>query len=111
MRIINLEDVRKEGVSHNPEILKQVLVRNGEVPHLTNFSKSTLIPGQVSETHSHPDMYEIFLVESGSGEIHINSKPLPIRTGTCLVVSPGEAHRISNNSSVPLALIYFGIKA
>jgi hypothetical protein len=46
MKRIILADVPEEGVSHNPEIKKQVLLRKGDLPHLTNFSRSRLLPNQ-----------------------------------------------------------------
>lgn len=54
MKIVSLANIAEEGVSHNPEIKKQVLLERGLVPHLTNFSRSRLSPGQVARAHKHP---------------------------------------------------------
>ena len=42
MRIVRLEEVPEEGVSHDPELRKRVLLRRGEVPHLTALSRARL---------------------------------------------------------------------
>jgi quercetin dioxygenase-like cupin family protein len=65
MKKVSLTDVPEEGVSHNPEIKKRVLLRRGDVPHLTNFSRSRLAPGQTVSAHAHASLHEVFYVERG----------------------------------------------
>lgn len=110
MKIVSLKDVAAEGVSHNPEIKKQILLRKGELPHLTNFARSRLAPGQAARAHKHTDMFEIFYVEAGEGLISIDGLDQPLVAGTCFVVEPGEEHEIINNGSSDLVLLYFGIE-
>lgn len=110
MKIVALSDLPEEGVSHNPEIKKQVLLARGAVPHLTNFARSTLSPGQVARAHRHPDMYEVFFVESGAGVIKVDGREQSLGTGVCVLIEPGEAHEIVNNGAGNLVLIYFGIE-
>jgi mannose-6-phosphate isomerase-like protein (cupin superfamily) len=109
MKIVSLTQIAEEGVSHDPEIKKKVLLRNGEVPHLTNFAKSTLLPGQKAGCHTHADMFEIFLVDAGEALAIIEDVPRHLATGDCLVVEPGETHEIFNAGEEPLLLTYFGI--
>lgn len=111
MRLINLSQLPDEGVSHNPEIRKKVMVRAGVVPHLTGFSRSALMPGQVARAHAHADMHEIFFVANGEGTISINDSKHAIGPGTCIVVEPGETHEISNSGQTELVLFYFGIES
>jgi mannose-6-phosphate isomerase-like protein (cupin superfamily) len=111
MRHINRDQIPESGVSHDAAIRKHLLIPNGVVPKLTNFSQSVLQPGQLCPAHSHPDMYEIYLVESGEGVIVLDGKDVPLRSGDCLVVKPGEEHSMQNRSAeVPLHLTYFGIE-
>ena len=78
MKYTALDRIPDEGVSHNPEIRKQVMLRGGDLPHLTNFSRSRFAPGQAAIPHSHADMVEVFFVESGavagSGQIQLSAK-------------------------------------
>ena len=110
MKIVSLADIPEEGVSHNPEIKKQVLLARGLVPHLTNFSRSRLSPGQVARAHKHAGMYEVFFVESGTGVIKVDDLEQPLQRGVCIAVEPGEAHEIVNDGADDLVLIYFGIE-
>jgi quercetin dioxygenase-like cupin family protein len=111
MKKVLLGELPCEGVSHDPEITKQVMLRRGDVPHLTAFSRSTLLPGQTAHAHQHRDMFEVFLVEAGAGLMTIAGTAHQLERGVCIVIEPGELHEITNNSASELALMYFGIEA
>ena len=111
MKKVSLEELPREGVSHDPQILKQVMLRRGDAPHLTAFSRATLQPGQTAHAHQHQDMFEVFFVESGAGSITISGGEHQLTRGVCLMVEPGELHEITNNGTAELVLIYFGIEA
>ena len=40
MKRVALGDILTERVFHNPEIAKQVMLRPGDVPHLTQFAQA-----------------------------------------------------------------------
>jgi mannose-6-phosphate isomerase-like protein (cupin superfamily) len=110
MRIVRLEEVPEEGVSHDPELRKRVLLRRGEVPHFTALSRATLRPGQAATPHAHADMHEVFWVESGRGEARVAGATLPLEPGVCLVVEPGEEHAVACAGDEDLVLLRFGIE-
>lgn len=110
MKVTSLSGVPEDSVSHNPAIKKRVMLRSGEVPHLTNFSQASFAPGQVANGHQHLDMAEVFFVESGQGIITINGSPQLLEPGTCILVEPGEHHEVVNTGSADLVLTYFGIR-
>jgi quercetin dioxygenase-like cupin family protein len=110
MKLTSLVSLPEESVSHNPAIKKKVMLRLGDLPHLTNFSQAHFSPGQVAPAHAHEDMCEVFFVESGEGVMRINGKPYPLTSGTCLAVEPGEEHEVSNTGSTDLILTYFGLR-
>jgi quercetin dioxygenase-like cupin family protein len=111
MKHLHLSSLPAEGVSHNPEIGKRVMLRLGDVPHLTNFSQSRFGPGQRATAHSHVDMYEVFFVEEGEGTIVIDGAEYPLAPGVCAMVEPGEVHELRNHGPGELVLTYFGIAA
>lgn len=111
MKHRSLSQIPSEGVSHNPQIRKQVMLRAGDLPHLTNFSQARFAPGQVAAAHHHRDMSEVFFVESGEGTIHIDGTPYPLQPGTCIAVEVGEVHEVVNSGDRDLVLTYFGLKA
>ena len=95
---------------HNPQISKRVMIKNGQIPNLTNFSQGVFPPGELAPKHSHQDMYEVFLVERGSGTIKINDQPHRVEAGTCLTAEPGDAHEVINSGNEELVVTYFGIE-
>ena len=111
MKIVSLTEVPREGVSHDPQIAKQVMLRRGDLPHLTSFSRATLAPGQTARAHEHTDMFEVFFVESGMGVITIAGAEHELTSGVCVLVEPHERHEITNSGSSDLVLNYFGIEA
>lgn len=110
MKLISLNDLPSEQVSHNPAIAKKVMLRSEELPHLIYFSQAQFPPGQIAAAHAHQDMWEVFFVESGEGIIRIDAKEYPLQKGTCVAVEPGEVHVIVNNGLTDLILTYFALK-
>lgn len=96
-------------VSHNAAIKKQVFLENGEVPRLTQFARSTFQPGQVAPAHSHPDMWEVFLVTQGTLTITVDGRAHQLPEGASITLAPGESHELRNDSREELHLTYFGI--
>ncbi|HWT00851.1 MAG TPA: cupin domain-containing protein [Pyrinomonadaceae bacterium] len=111
MKIVSLADVPEEGVSHNPEIRKRVLIRRGELPRLISFSRAVLKPGQAAAAHSHADIFEVFFVEAGAGTIRAGGAEARLEAGACVTVGPGEEHEIINTGTSELVLVYFGLEA
>ena len=110
MKIVRLAELLEVGVSHNPQILKKVMIQQGQVPNLTNFSQFRAQPGQISPGHSHQDMVEVFLVESGHGQIEIDGQRFKLSPGVCVQVDINEQHEISNTGDQELVVTYFGIQ-
>ncbi|PSB63985.1 cupin domain-containing protein, partial [filamentous cyanobacterium CCP1] len=96
MKQTALSQIPEECVSHNPAIKKKVMLRLGDLPHLTNFSQARFAPGQVASAHAHQDMCEVFFVESGTGVIQIDGQNYALAAGVCVAVEPGELHEVKN---------------
>jgi mannose-6-phosphate isomerase-like protein (cupin superfamily) len=110
MKRSSLAQLPEEQVSHNPEIRKKVMLRFGDLPHLTNFSQARFAPGQIASAHAHQDMCEVFFVEAGMGTIAINGTLYPLTVGTCIAVEVGEMHEVINTGETELVLTYFGLR-
>ena len=111
MKIVSLADLPEEGVSHDPQLLKKVMIREGQLPHLKSFARLRRTPGQVAHAHSHAQLYEIFFVESGEGTIEVDRTEHHVSQGTCVVFEPSEIHEVTNTGSADLILVYFGLEA
>lgn len=110
MKRVSLHSLPEETVSHNPAIKKKVMLRLGELPHLTNFSQARFAPGQIASAHAHVDMCEVFFVEAGLGTISIDGQDHVLSPGVCVAVEPGETHEVCNTGSEELVLTYFGLR-
>ena len=110
MKRVSLDELREEDVRHNPEIKKKVMIRKGELPHLTNFSQARFKPGQTVPPHSHTDMTEIFLVQAGTGVMEVNGQEILLEPGVSVAVENNEVHMIRSSGTTDLILLYFGLR-
>jgi len=110
MKIVTLSDVETTVVSHNPRISKKLLLRDGELGPITNLSRASFPPGEVANEHLHTDMAEVFIIESGKGEIAIDGEVYALAAGSCVVVDPNERHELRNTGPGELVVTYFGVR-
>jgi len=110
MKLLNLKDIPLQSNSHNERISKRVWLANHEFGNVTQLAQSVFPPGDKVMKHSHPDMDDVFVVQSGRGLITIDGITHDIKPGTCTVVEPGEYNELENIEEEDLVLIHFGIK-
>ena len=108
MKLKKLNELPLESVSHNQAIKKKVFVRKGEMGNITQVAAVTFLPGQIADGHKHDDMFETFIVQSGSGEIKVDNKVVNVRAGDCVVVSPGEMHEVKNTGGEVMEMLVIG---
>ncbi len=109
MRRVELDSLAAEPLSHDAGITKQVIFRNGAIPHLTQFAQARIPAGSRVTLHKHSDMHEVFIVLSGRGHVHCNDKQQKVGPGTCIQIESGEMHGFENNGDEDLVVVYFGI--
>ena len=110
MKLVKLNELPEEGVSHNARIRKRVMLENGEIGPMTQYARAVFPPGEKADAHSHVDLCEVFTVVSGCGEIRIDDVAYVFATGTTVLVDAGEEHEIINTGSTPLVVTYFGVE-
>jgi mannose-6-phosphate isomerase-like protein (cupin superfamily) len=96
-----------EKVSHQANVQKKVFLRNGDIPHLTQFAMAIFLPEEKVASHVHLDMYETFFVMKGELSISVNDQVLVLGKGESITVEPSEAHSLWNASESELELVYF----
>lgn len=111
MKIVAIGDLPEEGVSHDPQLLKKVMIRNGEVPHVKQFARLRMAAGDVAHAHAHAAEYEIIYVEAGEGIVRVNGRAARIGAGTCVVFELREMHEIVNPGPGDLVLVYVQVMA
>lgn len=110
MILRELASIREEGVSHDPELRKKMVIRSGEIPCLKKLGQIVMKPGQVARAHAHAGEYEIFLVEAGEGTADVDGEQFRISQGTCITFEPDEVHEIVSTGPGDLVLTYLGIE-
>jgi len=110
MRRVDLNSLNSEPLSHDTSSSKQVFIRNGTIPHLTQLAQVHIPPGTRLTPHAHSDMHEIFIVLSGQGRLHCEGATHAIEPGTCIQIAPGEVHAFENDDDGELVLVYFGVE-
>lgn len=98
MKEADLNEIPFQGVSHNPEIKKRVLVPYGSLPPIAQVSEADFGPNQVADSHKHDDMYEMFWVTKGRLIFVVNERLIAAGPGKFIVVEPGEDHEIRNGT-------------
>jgi quercetin dioxygenase-like cupin family protein len=106
MKYVSLSELSSQPTIHNAG-KKKVMIKSGFINLLQQFAQVEFQPGEVTDEHMHPDMYEVYLVEKGEGKIYINGKEYALSPGVCITVEPGENHYVSNTEKNTLVLTYF----
>ena len=109
MKITSIDSSPEIAVSHNPLVRKRLLIANGEIDRLTNFSRAVFPPGEVAPSHCHADMSEVFYIESGDGAIEVDGKVIGLPQGSCITISPGEFHELRNSGDREMVVLYFAV--
>jgi quercetin dioxygenase-like cupin family protein len=106
-----LDQLPEQPVSHDPDIKKRVMFTQGEIPSVTQYSQASFLPGQIAPTHSHEDMYEVFLCVRGTGSIVIDGETHDLNRGHFFLCEPGETHEIVNDGHEALEILQLGVLA
>jgi quercetin dioxygenase-like cupin family protein len=92
MRHIKLCDISPEPVSHDPELKKQVLLR--QLGLLQGLSRALLGEGSEASEHAHPGAYEVLYLIRGRVEFTVEGRTLMLGPQELLVLEPGERHSL-----------------
>lgn len=111
MKISSIETTPEREVSHNPKIKKHEFLAKGDIDRVMMFSRAVFPPGEIAAAHSHSNLTEVFYVESGTGEMRVDDKPVQLTAGTCVVAEPYETHELRNTGSEDMVVLYFGIQS
>lgn len=94
MKIISLNELPYEAVSHDPGLKKKVFTK-GTLPCVKHISHIMLQPGNIVSEHLHVEDVEVLYCIKGKALFLINGKNVFITEGALLIVDPGEAHSIT----------------
>lgn len=109
MKLIHLSNIKKVGLSHDPDIKKKVILDKGYIPQLMIFGQATFLPNQEVDAHKHDTMFEVFYIQEGKAVFTIEGKAIELNQGNCISIEPGETHSQRNSFDKPVTWLYFGI--
>eukprot|EP00903_Cladosiphon_okamuranus_P016634 g15342.t1 len=108
--MVRLNELKSVPVNHDGSgAMKQTMILNGQVPHLTGFSRAVFAPGDEVELHWHKSKDEVFYSTEGKGVIEVDGAVVQLTPGTCVHVAAGQKHSLKNIGDTEMVVIYFGI--
>lgn len=110
MRIHAPGDLPVAALGPGLAIEKRMLASAEVAPHLMQFVRATFQPAQVAPAHAHPDMTELFYVESGEGTLTVDGVVHLLHPGMTFAVEPGERHGIASTPAAGLVIVYVSIR-
>jgi quercetin dioxygenase-like cupin family protein len=90
--IVRRSDRQPVPSAHGDHIHKELLLKGGIVPGLTQVAESTVAPASAIEVHNHPTMWEFFFVLSGEAVYILDGEEFQVGPGDLFVVPPGRRH-------------------
>jgi mannose-6-phosphate isomerase-like protein (cupin superfamily) len=70
-----------------------------------SLAEATVVPGGETEEHLHRATEELYYFVSGAGRMRIGDEEREVRPGDCVVIPPGERHKLLNPGDEPLVLL------
>lgn len=109
VKIVHHNNINWTPLSHDPQIVKKVILGNGEAANITQLSRTRILPGQSTTPHTHKDMAEIYTIEIGTLSFTVNGTTSKVEGPASVLIMPGDLHALANNSDQPIELLYIGV--
>jgi len=111
MKIVSHSTIKSTCLSHDPSIMKNVILGSGIVDNITQVSETIMQPDQATTEHVHSDMSEIYSFAEGVIDFSIDGTVSSVEGPATVVIHPGELHSICNASGTTVVLRYTGVLA
>ena len=106
--IVRASDRVVESTRHGPEIQKQVILREGVLPNVTQAAIAVLAPHTHTEPHKHDTMYEVYFCLQGSATYMIGGEAVEVHAGDFFWVPPDTIHWQKTREQAHI-IFYWGI--
>lgn len=106
--LIRAEDRTHEPTRHGTHIPKEVIIRGGILPSVTQVAIATFNEILETELHKHPTMYEVYYILAGRATYTVGNKDYEVRPGDFMFVPPDVLHK-QRITEVPHKILYWGI--
>src|ERR1700751_5775993 len=106
MQVIN----RNEGPAcPGPDgaIIRELAASRNSSAQKQSLAEATIPVGGTVTEHFHRVTEEFYYILSGTGIMRIEDEVREVGPGDAVIIVPGQRHKITNNSQVPLVLLAF----
>ncbi|MCW3066944.1 MAG: Cupin 2 conserved barrel domain protein [Solirubrobacterales bacterium] len=70
-----------------------------------SLAEATVPPGGETSEHFHRTSEEIYFFTAGAGRMRLGEEEREVSAGDCVVIPPGERHKLWNAGPEPLVLL------
>jgi mannose-6-phosphate isomerase-like protein (cupin superfamily) len=70
-----------------------------------SLAEATVDPGRETQAHFHRTSEELYLFTHGTGRMLLDGEERDVRPGDCVVIPPGQRHKLRNTGDEPLRLL------
>lgn len=70
-----------------------------------SLAQATVPPGGETYGHYHRTSEEIYLFTAGTGRMRLGEQEARVQAGDCVVIPPGQPHKLWAEGSAPLVLL------
>lgn len=104
MERVRLEDRRPFITSDGSRIRELAGLPSGNAAQ-QSLAQATVPAGTETAEHYHRVAEEIYLFTHGEGRLRLAGEEAPVSAGDCVVIAPGERHKLLNPGPEPLVLL------
>ena len=104
MPIVRLDDRSPFVTADGSSIRELAGIPSGNARN-QSLAEATVPPRGETAEHFHRTSEEIYLFVSGRGRMRLGTEESDVRAGDCVVIAPGERHKLRNPHAEPLVLL------
>jgi mannose-6-phosphate isomerase-like protein (cupin superfamily) len=104
VRVSKLQEVESFRTLDGSEIREVAGPARGDAVN-QSLAEATVDPGGETAEHFHKVSEEIYFFTHGRGRMRLGEHEREVEAGSCVVIPPGERHKLWNTGSEPLRLL------
>jgi mannose-6-phosphate isomerase-like protein (cupin superfamily) len=104
MHLANLQDARPF-VTKDGSTIRELAGAVSLPARHQSLAEATVPPGGATQEHYHRRTEELYWFLSGAGRMRVGAEERDVRPGDCVVIPPGERHKVRNTGDGPLVLL------
>ncbi len=104
MHLFNL-DAAERFASTDGSIIREVAGITSLPSRQQSLAEATVPVGGATDEHYHPVAEELYFFQGGRGRLRVSGEERDVHPGDCVLIEPGEIHKLVNTGDEPLQLL------